>query len=115
MSDTPQLIEQDFHYFATTAYAWAPGLTRKQAIEACARLSGKSVIDLSTQKGAEGGLYFWSCRVNAPLSTLFTINNYRPEFVIDPITKHPTKKRVDTCAILVGRMVNTRGHIVPLD
>lgn len=65
------------HYFATTAFHWAIGDTRQEAIENVARRAGASII--KEQVKAQGGMYCWSAKVLLPRGAQYAINNYMPQ------------------------------------
>lgn len=88
------------HYFGSTAFNWATGDTRAEVLAKLGRMTGPN--ELKLQVKAHGGLYVWTCRVNAPADADYQIENYAP-------------KGVETSNVSESRIVNTKGYIVPND
>jgi len=65
-----------FHYFGSTAFNWVTGTTRQDVLEKLAKLAGAAQIKRSVK--SSGGLYAWTCRVEADESAEYSISNYRP-------------------------------------
>lgn len=73
------------HFFATTAFHFAIGDTRKEAIENVARRAGAAII--KEQVKGQGGLYVWSCKVALPRTAQYAINNYMPQVNPDELSE----------------------------
>ena len=73
------------HYFATTAFYWAVGATRQEAIDNVARRF--STDEIKAQKKAHGGVYLWTCRVALPQGAQYAIVNYAPQVNPDEVTE----------------------------
>ena len=90
----------EHHYFASTAFNWAVAPTRKEALEKVAKAAGTDMM--RRQVSVNGGLYVWSCKVNAPQSATYGIVNYAPDGVEYTDTQE-------------AKLVNSKGHLTVLD
>lgn len=89
------------HYFASSAFGWAVAATRAEAVVAVAREAGSETI--ARHRKNHGGLYVWSCRVDAPIDTAYQIDEYHPVGV--PTAAHLSVRvqtRSGTCTLLEG-------------
>lgn len=78
---------KNFHYYGSTAFTWAVGQTREEVLRALAKDAGKDLIQNNVRKN--GGLYVWTCRVDLPQDSVYSIRNFHPvEVPIDPSTIH---------------------------
>jgi hypothetical protein len=73
------MSEQAHHYYGCTGFNWATAPTREEVITKLARDLGASVIRQS--KKNNGGVYCWTCKVNAPQNTPYAIEYYQPKGV----------------------------------
>ena len=74
----------NYHYFASTAMAWATADTREEAIKKAIRHSGTSDvkrITLRLHKEGKEGFYCWSVQVLAPSDAKYSIEWYKPQGV----------------------------------
>lgn len=73
---------QQHHYFGSTGLFWATGSTRQEVIQKLAkRLSDNTNLLLAGAVKKSGGVYCWTCRVNAPEDANYGISNYAPRDV----------------------------------
>lgn len=68
--------ESPTHIFGSTAINWAVGKTREEVLKRLARDAGASIIKANKTK--YGGLYAWTCIVDAPQSAHYGIKAYQP-------------------------------------
>jgi hypothetical protein len=92
--------ERDYHYFGSTAFNWAKGQTRAEVLEKLGRMAMANLV--KEQVKAHRGLYAWTCRVEAPQSQPYSINEYRP---VDMATSKSQAFRIQ----------NIKGHALPDD
>lgn len=92
----------EFHYFASTAFNWATASTRAEAIAKVAQDLGADQIKRSIKHAECKGVYTWTCRVDAPGDTPYSINMYAPV-------------GVPRSAAMEFSIVNTKGHCIPLE
>ena len=64
------------HIFGSTAFNWAVGATREEVLKRLAAAAGAGII--KANKAKYGGLYAWTCVVDAPQSAHYDIKAYRP-------------------------------------
>lgn len=64
------------HIFGSTAVGWAVGDTREEVIKRLAQQMGAEIIKRNVK--ANGGVYVWTCVVDAPKSAHYEINYYQP-------------------------------------
>lgn len=88
------------HYYAATWQSWATASTRKEAIEKVAKEAGK--VTIKEQLKVFGGLYVWTTRVLAPADAEYAITNFQP---VDVPMEDPQDFRI----------VDVKGHVVPMD
>lgn len=93
---------QEVHYFATNAFAYGVGATREAAIQECVRRVGNATLRTYVTNPKTQGLYVWTCRVKAPQSTAYAIENYIP-------------KDVEIESTIEAHVVNMKGHCRLLD
>jgi hypothetical protein len=84
------------HYFASTAFDWATATTRAEAVRKVAKRCGRDMI--TAQVKAHGGLYVWTCRVDAAEKSGYAIRSYAPH-------------GVPTCDAREYRIVNASGAV----
>ena len=96
------MSEQDHHYFATNAFCWGVGATREAAVKECIRRVGAAIVRQQVTNPKLGGVYVWACRVKAPQSTHYGINNFMPQ-------------GVEIEAVIEAKIVNLKGHVVLMD
>lgn len=73
---------QTTHYFGSTGLFWATGKTRQEVVEKLAkRLGDNTNLLLADAVKKNGGVYCWTCRVNAPAEAGYEISNYAPKGV----------------------------------
>lgn len=86
------------HFFGSTPFNWATGQTRAEVMKKLAVGAG------SLLKGniKNGGLYAWTCEVNAPEGTSYDIEHYRPV-------------GVEFAATAECLIQNVKGHSLPTD
>lgn len=92
--------EPTFHYFGSTCYNWAVGSSRQEVLDKLAGMVGAERLKRTVK--ANGGLYAWTCVVDAPLSATYEIAFFQPQ------------------GVLVGRglsynIVNTKGAVRVID
>lgn len=68
--------ESPTHIFGSTALNWAVGKTREEVLKRLAAGAGARVIKVN--KDRYGGLYAWTCVVDASPSTYYDIESYQP-------------------------------------
>lgn len=72
--------QKGHHYFGSTALFWTVGETRQEVIQKLAkRLSDNTGLLMAAQVAKQGGVYCWTCRVEAPIDAKYGIRNYAPE------------------------------------
>lgn len=71
------------HYFASCALGWATADTRDQAVRKVVAAFRADMKRATTggQKRGDPGAYVWSCKVQAPADTKYSINYYAPQNV----------------------------------
>lgn len=70
------------HYFGSTAFNWAVGATRQEVIDKLAKWAGNNTGALAAPAVKKsGGLYCWTCKVNAPIDTQYAIEYFAPKGV----------------------------------
>lgn len=67
---------QQFHFFGSTAFNWAIGSTRQEVLTKLASMAGADIVKRNVKNA--GGLYAWTCKVEAPRSTTYEISFYQP-------------------------------------
>lgn len=92
--------EKSTHYFASTCASWGVGQTRAEAMANAARGAGSDVIKANVKP--HGGLYCWTCRVEAPESAEYQISYYAPQ-------------DVECTRVQEFNLQNTKGHALPID
>lgn len=69
-------MEQQHHYFGSTALNWATADTREEVIKKLAHNAGTKIIAINRKE--YGGLYCWTCRVELPHASHYDIEHYEP-------------------------------------
>lgn len=103
--------EPRYHYFASNAFGWGTGATRAEAIRKASQSVGADLIARNVK--ANGGLYTWSCRVDAPPSTDYWIQDYAPEQI--RIDGKRTGVMVPISEAREHRVQNIKGHVLARD
>lgn len=103
--------EQNYHFFASTAFNWAIGLTRKEALAKLAKDVGAGII--AKQVKAHGGLYVWTCKVLTPIAQTYDINHYAPSYLT--VDGKSTGVRVPTESHDEFRIVTAKGYVAVED
>jgi hypothetical protein len=67
------------HFYGCTAFNWAVGETREAVIAKLARDVGAQLI--RRQVANQGGVYVWTCVVEADIKASYDIENYCPKGV----------------------------------
>lgn len=91
--------EAPYHYYASTAAAWAVGETRAEAI--------KEVLDDSAglfKPNADGGVFVYSVRIELPKTATYEIESFVPKDVPLSDAKHGSFKMFKGAPILVARV-----------
>lgn len=91
---------KQFHYFGSTAFNWATGETRQEVITKLAKQAGTEILKRNVK--ASGGLYCWTCRVEAPQGTDYEIRYFCPQGV--KITQ-----------ALAVNIQNSKGHVTVIE
>jgi hypothetical protein len=95
---TPE--EKPFHYFGSTAYHWVVGETRQEVLNELSRMAGADLIKRHVKE--HGGLYCWTCRVDAPRSAKYDIAWFQPSGVAVSQGLH-------------FNIMNTKGHVTTVE
>ena len=76
---TERAPAQGFYYFAAADLGWGCGNTADEAIAKLARVV--SAIDPGAVRRSlvDGGMYVWTCRVELPLSSRYSISSFQPD------------------------------------
>lgn len=101
------------HYYAATAFGWATGDTREQALRRIAGDIGGATI--KRQKASVGGVAGTVCRVELPEAAHYTISDYLPRVIQkeDGINEARKGETVPLSEIEHVRIINAIGATVP--
>lgn len=92
--------KKNYHYFGSTAFNWATGESRAEVLEKLARNAGSTIIKENVKRNK--GLYAWTVRVDQCVDLDYQINSYQPQEV--PLSNAQE-----------FNIVNTKGHVIPID
>lgn len=95
--DIPSFVEAPQHYYATSVYGWSVGESPKDALADLARSTGAATIKASVKHN--GGLLVNVCKVHAPMSSHYDIDNYVPV-------------GIETSELVQYRIVDVKGRVV---
>lgn len=89
---------QPHHYFGSTFSNWATGATRAEVIAKLAKQVRAD--DMKRAVSSFGGIFVFTCRVDLPERSTYSIDNFRPVGV--PMGDNET-----------ARIITTRGATAP--
>lgn len=73
----PAAVETEVHYFGSSAFDWCVAASRSEVVDTLARMAGADVIKRNVNS-PNRGFYVWTCRVDLPQKTTYTIHHYMP-------------------------------------
>lgn len=73
---TTNTTNTESHFFGTTPFNWATGSTRAEVLKKLGIACGSSILKSAVSNS--GGLYAWTCKVNAPADAHYEIEYYKP-------------------------------------
>lgn len=101
------------HYYVASAYGWAVGATREQALKRLADDIGP--VTIKRQKVTNGGVAGTVCKVDLPEAAHYTIYDYLPRIIQKEDGVNETRKgeSVPLSEIEYVRIINAKGGTVP--